>query len=570
MALVVVLGGSWLGYRQLADGGCDREVRLSVAAATEVARAVQQAAKTWTDGGADINGSCIRVDVTPVNPATVAAAVGTRHGVALTGLGQAGGAVDIPDVWIPDSSTWLQRLASEASGFVPTDGRSIAQSPVVVGMPEPIAQSLGWPDRKLGWSDLLRQISTGGGLRTGIVDPTRDAAGLAGLLALGAAAGSDPAGRATTAGALRALATGRSALREDLLEKFPRSTDAADVASSLSAAPLSEENVIAYNAQRPPVNLAALYLDPMPPPLDYPYAVLPGIDAVRQTAADGLRRVLGTADFKNALAAAGLRGPDGSAGVGFATPVGAPPAGAAVTPSAPAGSSAAAPIGVAARVSPAVISQALGTWAAITLPGRVLGVFDISGSMGKPVQTAGGATRAQVTQAAARQGLALFEDDWAVGVWVFSTKLSGSRDWQEILPISPLSARRSELLAAIDKIKPKKDGATGLYDTAYAAYRRVQQTWEPGRVNSVLLFTDGKNEDSAGLSQAQLVTALKKAVDPQRPVRMIIIGIGAEVDPNELRVITDATGGGVFTTEDPAKIGEIFLEAIASRTGAAG
>ena len=51
---------------------------------------------------------------------------------------------------------------------------------------------------------------------------------------------------------------------------------------------------------------------------------------------------------------------------------------------------------------------------------------------------------------------------------------------------------------------------------------------------------------------------------------MVIIGIGNEVDRAELKAITDATGGGVFITEDPAKIGDIFLQAISSRTGAAG
>jgi hypothetical protein len=50
---------------------------------------------------------------------------------------------------------------------------------------------------------------------------------------------------------------------------------------------------------------------------------------------------------------------------------------------------------------------------------------------------------------------------------------------------------------------------------------------------------------------------------------MVIIGIGNEVDRKELETITDATdAGGVFIAPDPAKIGEIFLEAIASRSGA--
>jgi hypothetical protein len=97
----------------------------------------------------------------------------------------------------------------------------------------------------------------------------------------------------------------------------------------------------------------------------------------------------------------------------------------------------------------------------------------------------------------------------------------------------------------------------------------VQDGWQAGRVNSVILMTDGKNENKAGISRDQLVAQLKKLKDPKRPVRMVIIGIGNEVDRKELEAITAATdAGGVFIAPDPAKIGDIFLEAIASRSGA--
>jgi Ca-activated chloride channel family protein len=47
---------------------------------------------------------------------------------------------------------------------------------------------------------------------------------------------------------------------------------------------------------------------------------------------------------------------------------------------------------------------------------------------------------------------------------------------------------------------------------------------------------------------------------------MIIIGMGTAIDRNELEAIAKASGsGGVFIVTDPAKIGEILLEAIASR-----
>jgi Ca-activated chloride channel family protein len=564
MALVVVLAGSWIGYQRLSGPRCSDSVRLTVAAAPEIQPAVQSAANAWVADGAAVSGTCVQVDVTGTNPATVASAVASKHGVALTGLGQSNSAASLPNVWIPDSSTWLLRLRAEAPGFVPTDGRSIAQSPVVVAMPEAVAQRVGWPDKKLGWADLLKQINTGGGLRTGIVDPTRDAAGLAGLLALGSAAGTGAEGQSATAGALRALALGSSAVREDLLAKFPVSLDPAEIAQKLSAAPLSEEDVIAYNGDQPGVKLAALYLDPSPPPLDYPFAVLPEANAVQQAAAEALRNVLVRPEFRDTLAGRGLRAPDGSFGAGFTAPVGAPAAKPTANPAASANTNSSG--SAAAGLDSGAIGQALGSWAAITLPGRALAVFDVSGSMLTPVPTAGGATRAQVTQEASRKGLALFDDRWAVGVWLFSTELEGPQDWREVVPISPLTSARNALQASINEIVPKKGGATGLYDTALAAYKNVQDTWEAGRVNSVLLFTDGKNEDQSGLTQQQLVAELTKLKDPKRPVRMIVIGIGNEVDRGELEAITAATGGGVFTAEDPAKIGEIFLQAISSRT----
>ena len=564
MAIVVVLAGSWLGYQSLAGDKCTGQIKLTLAAATEIAPAVERAAQQWSDGGANVNGTCVAVSVTGVNPANTASALALKHGVALTGLGPAPKSVTVPDVWIPDSSTWLLRLQTQASGFVPTDGTSIARSPVVVAMPKPVAEQVGWPDKKLGWSDLVTKMTTGNSLRTGIVDPTRDAAGLAGLLALGSATGTDPAAKAAQVGALRALAAGSSALRDDLMQKFPRSLDAADLASSISAAPLSEEDVIAYNAERPQVTLAALYLDPTPPALNYPFAVMPGVDLTKAAAATGLRQALEQPSFKNELAASGLRAADGTVGANFAAPIGAPQA--SPKPAASSGTQGTA----AAGLDAGALNRALGSWAAITLPGRALAVFDVSGSMLTKVPTAGNLTRAEVTRRAAAQGLALFDDKWAVGTWIFSTELVGKQPWKQIEPISPLSSRRAALQNSIQAIEPKKGGQTGLYDTALAAYRNVQDSWQAGRVNSVLLFTDGANKNPDGISRETLINELKGLADAKRPVRLVFIGIGNEVDRAELESIAKATrDGGVFIAPDPAKIADIFLEAISSRSGAA-
>ena len=563
VGVLIVTAGGWVGYRQLTGQGCSGKIELSVAVATELAPAVDEAATEWEARGAAVDGTCIDVTVAASDAVEVAAVVAAKHGASLAGVGQASGTAVSPDVWIPDSSTWLLRLQTGgAAAFEPGNGASIASSPVVVAMPEPIATRLGWPQKELGWTQLLARVNSDRPLKTGIVEPTRDAAGLSGLLSLMTAAASS--GGATAEqdriGALRALAAGSSALRQDLLAKFPTAADNTTMASALGAAALSEEDVIQYNAKKPPVPLAALYLKPAPLPLDYPYAVLPGIEPAKAAAARVLFEALTTPSFKDKLAAQSLRGPDGNWGNGFNPPQGAP--------SPASGDASAAPPakgGIAAGgLAPDAVERAVSSWSIATLSGRMLSIIDVSGSMKKPVPTANGATRQQVTAEAARRGLNLFDDSWSIGLWVFSTKLVGSRDYREVVPVGPLSRQRGALERGLDSVT-STNGDTGLYDTLLAAYKDVRQNWEPGKVNSIVLFTDGKNEDTDGVSQKELLAELKRLRDPDQPIQVIIIGIGDEVSKAELDTIAGGAGGNAFIAEDPTKIGDIFLRAIALR-----
>ncbi|WBB71089.1 substrate-binding domain-containing protein [Micromonospora sp. WMMD812] len=558
-ALVVVAAGTWFGYRELIKPSCSGKIELSVAVASELAPAVDAAAAQWVDDGAAVGGTCIAVNVSASDPMEVASVVAAKHGAILAGVGQASGTAVTPDVWIPDSSTWLLRLKKDATAFAPTNGASIARSPVVVAMPEPIATRIGWPDAKLTWTDLLKQVNGSKPLRTGIVEPTRDAAGLSGLMSLTTAAnGAGGDAQRNTVGALRALATGRSALRNDLLARFPTSDDPTAIASGLGAAALSEEDVIAYNSKKPPVPLAALYLEPAPAPLDYPYAVLPGIEPAKASAARVLYEVLTTATFRNRLAGVSLRAPDGNWGDGFKAPQGAPsPAGGPSTAPANGGTA-------AGGLDPVAIDRVVSSWSIATQTGRMLAVIDVSGSMKDEVPTANNRTREEVTVEAAMRGLSLFDDSWQIGLWTFSTNLVGSRDYKELVPIGPLSSQRGRLEGALSTVKPSS-GNTGLYDTMLAAYKTVQADWQPGRVNSIVLFTDGKNEDDNGITQAKLLSELKRLADPERPVQVIIIGIGDGVSKAELDSIVKETGGGSFVTKNPTEIGAIFLKAIALR-----
>jgi Ca-activated chloride channel family protein len=559
LAVVAVVAGVRLGVGELGGGECSGQVRLSVAAAPEIAAAVQQSTAEWAAGGAEVGGACVAVDVRAADPADVAAVLSAQQKVSLTGAGAPRQGVAPPQVWIPDARIWLQRLRSAAPQFAFTEEGSLALSPVVMAMPEPVAKDLGWPKKKLSYADLVAQITTSTNFRAGTVDPARDATALSGLLALGAAAATlDQRRPGTSNGLLRALATDTSVLRDDLMAQLPQGPDAGSLAAGLGLAAMSESDVVTYNAGKPPVSLTALYLDPAAAPLDYPFAVLPDIGPSQAEAASLLYRALsGAGGFRNRLAEAGIRAPDGTAPAGFTAPAGAP---GRIGPSPAAGSGEAA----ASTADGATIDRALAGWSAVVAPARILAIVDASDSMRTPVPTARNATRMQVTLAAARSGLALFSDDWQVGLWLFATG-AGTNNHRELVRIGPLTDKRDDVAAALGGIRPA-GGDAGLYRTILDGYREVQDGWQAGRVNSVLLLTDGVDAGQKGGDLDDLLADLDAAKSADKPVQVIVVGIGDAVDRTPLERITRETGGGVFIAEDPAQIGAVFLEALSLRT----
>jgi Ca-activated chloride channel family protein len=554
VAVLAVGTAGWGGYRYLNRPACTGSpLTLTVAASPDIAPAIQSTGNTWASSRT--TGQCVAVTVVAADPADVATTLAAAAGApALTGLGQANGKAQIPDVWVPDSSLWLARLAAATKQNTGVKPPSIASSPVVFAAPEPVAKQLGWPDKPVTWQTVLATVTSGSAVKTGIVNPSRDAAGLAGLLTLAGVAQAAPNADQLTVAALRSLAQNQSTIRADLLGKFPKAADPAAVASGLGAAPLTEQAVLGYNASQPPVPLAAIYLQPAAIAMDYPYVVIPNPltgDAKKQLAADLLTQLQGAA-FKNALAQQNLRAPDGSFGTGFSAGPGAP---ATLSPPAATDLTAAA----------AGIDKVLNTWQAVTQSGRMLTVIDVSGSMLEKVPTAGNKSREEVTVAAAGRGLGLLDDSWALGVWVFSTNMVGTQPWKELLPIGPLAVQRPAVLGALGQVKPKPTGDTGLYDTTVAAYKTVQQGWDPGKVNSVVIFTDGQNDNKTGIQLPQLTQQLKSAADPARPIQLIIIGIGDGVSKAELDQIVAPVGGADFVVADPTKISDVFLQAIALR-----
>lgn len=111
-----------------------------------------------------------------------------------------------PHVWIPDAPVWAELLADRGAADFGADCRPTAESPLVIAMWRPIAESLGWPSRELGWLDIASLAADpsaweyysggqfGAEFRLGHTHPGLSATGTGTLLALVQAANakSDP------------------------------------------------------------------------------------------------------------------------------------------------------------------------------------------------------------------------------------------------------------------------------------------------------------------------------------------------------------------------------------------
>jgi len=515
--------------------GCANDLRVSVAAAPDIEPVIREIASRWSTTNPKVDGDCVDVQVRATEPADVANLLSVQAGATINVATDAGSSVptpsdaDIPAVWIPDSSAWITRMQGVNRDAFEGDSRSLAASPVVFAVPEGLAGSLLPPGTtKLGASEIgavLGQLAKGG-VKLAAVDPRRNTAGLVGATALKNAVVAGPADLVKMVGAYRAVQV--VSTQRELLGEYAEN----------EIAPMSEQALAGYDQAVP---LVAVPLNPAVT-LDYPYIKVAGKSRATAQAADLFESVLTADGNRDVYAKAGFRAADGSTGAGF-------PAGHGISP---------LPVPPQPFADGATINEILGYWTATKSPSRVLTLVDVTNSMTKPfilhsgVQTA----RIDVLRQTALDGLKLFTDDSELGLWAFA---SGH---QELAPVAGLDgAQRARLATALQGRGVAASDECGLYEAVLAAYKALRDGYRAGRSNTVVVFTDGRNS-KPGLSLDDFETQLELATDPTRPVRVVLLGIGPDVDQNELNAIAQRTGGRAFSVQDPQQIGTIFLQAL--------
>ncbi|MFJ3307850.1 substrate-binding and VWA domain-containing protein [Streptomyces sp. NPDC086549] len=524
----------------------DTPVRLTLAASPDLAPALKAAAGRAHRQNLTSDGNCVAVTVSAQDSSKVADTLGA-------------GKKPDAQVWVPDSDIWVQRVTGDGGATQVTPEGNVAATPVGVAMVPAAAKSLGWPKKTYTWTELAGATLRDDSLGLGAADPVRSATGLLALTRLSTAAAKAKDGDTRAAAMMKRLSQRVSETDAQVLATLPHDSSGAGQGNPgrNQALILSEQAAFAHNAATgDDKDLDLFYPTDGSPALDYPYALLdePELSTDESRAAIRFMTYLRQSAQQRLLEKHGFRTDDESvprsvvAGAGGSSPQ--PYAEPSPEPA-----------------SGTALQEALGMWTITVQSARITTVVDASASMSEPVAGTG-RSRMDVTKASLLQALATFTPEDEIGLWEFSTKLDGDKDYRVLVPTERLGDRkgsgtqRDRLSAAFSGLEPVPGGATGLYDTTLAAYRAATSSYVKGKFNALVVLTDGVNQDPGSMSRSALVSELQGLSNPERPVPLIVIAVGPEASRQEAREIARATGGSGHEVSDPAQIHSVILQAI--------
>ncbi len=515
----------------------------------------------------------------------------------------------LPVLWSPAASTWGQvvnRRLTEGgeTPFVPDDFERFMLTPLVIAMPEPMATALGYPANPVGWDQILELARAQAGwadfghpefgpFRLGKTNPNFSTSGLAALIAQTYAA----TGKTTDltaedladAGVIQYATDVESAVVHygdttlTFLNNLYRADQRGNALNYVSAVAVEEKSVLDYNAgnpdgilepgeePRPPrVPLVAIYPEEGTLFSDNPLFVLTA-DWVDEDEAEGARRFVefvGRPENQERVLEFGFRpaNPDVAGGA----PIGAANG---VDPS--------QPTTLLDVPGPEVMLELLDRWETQRKRARVMLVIDVSGSMGDPADAANpsGPTRLDLAKQAAVEAIELFAEDDEIALRMFSNDIDGDGlvgdadpegdvQFEELVGYGRVGDNAELVRSRIRDLRPLY--GTPLYGVTQSSYDAALESFDPTRINAVVLLTDGVNDDGDTSDDRQqldeLLANLESGAEGQlsRPVRVFTIAYSADAAADSLSRIAASSSAASYESTDPASILQVLTAVISN------
>ena len=505
-----------------------------------------------------------------------------------------------PVIWSPAASSWgqilNQRLSDQGKDeMVSSTPVSFMLTPLVIAMPKPMADALGYPETPVGWEDIARLATSPegwaayghpewGAFRLGKTNPNFSTSGLSALIGQTYAATGKT--RDLSAEDLKSAETIAFAEQVEsavvhygditmtFLNNWFRTDRAGTSLLYASAVAVEEKSLIDYNAgnpdgvlepgetpRKPKVPLVAIYPKEGTLYSDNPLYLIDAdwVSEAQQEGAEAFIEVIQRPANQKKVLEYGFR--PGNPDVGIGAPI---VAANGVDP--------AQPSKLLQVPEPPVMISLLDAWRDQRKGARVLLVLDVSGSMSEPADPSdpSGETKLDLAKRAAIDALDEFKPDDEVGLRVFTTNLGADQDqdFLDLLPLQAMSTNRERLATQIRDQIPQN--ATPLYGVTQASFTDMAEAYDPKLINAVVLLTDGMNDDGEpGNDSAQfdeLISTLRRGTDGEtsKPIRMFTIAYGQEADFDTLERIAQATNAAAYDASDPATISKVFTAVVSN------
>ena len=499
-----------------------------------------------------------------------------------------------PVVWSPAASSWGaildQRLSEKGEPAMAPPSEPFMLTPLVIAMPQPMADALGYPATPIGYADILRLANDPEGwgayghpewgpFRLGKTNPNFSTSALSSTIAQYYAA------------------TGKTAdlSLEDLnrpeVQQFARGVESAvvhygditmtflnnwfrnDVRGTsltyVSAVAVEEKSVIDYNKgnpdgvlspgeepREPRVPLVAVYPKEGTLYSDNPFITLdaPWVTDDARAGAANFEEYIKRPEAQQRVMEFGFR--PGNVDVAIDDPI-----------SAQWGVDPNQPQTLLEVPQPEVLTALLDRWAQDRKRARVVVLLDASGSMGDPADPDGSATptKLDLAKTAVVDALDEFAADDDVGLRIFTSDLDGpSSDWKDLVPVGPLVGQREAIARSVNDLFPLN--GTPLYTATSDTYDDMVGDFDPTRINAVVLLSDGRNEDPNNNDLEALIQHLRSGSEGEnaQPVRVFAIAYGGDADLETLRRIAEATNAQVYDASDATTISRVFTAVVSN------
>jgi len=504
-----------------------------------------------------------------------------------------------PEIWSPAASAWGAIVNQRSGKETVTGGKSFMLTPLVIAMPKPMAEALGYPAKQLGFADIVALAKNPEGwaayghpewgpFRLGKTNPNFSTSGLNFTIAeyyaaTGKTAGLTKEDLASPAAQQFAADVESSVVHYGdttltFLNNWYRADARGTALTYTSAVAIEEKSIIDYNSgnpdgildpgenpEPPKVPLVAIYPTEGTLFSDSPFYVVneDRVTPDQRQAATIFEAFVQQPDNQAQVLKYGFR--PGNPAVPLAAPI---VAANGVDPDQPQ-----AELEVP---SGPVLSAVLDAWATQRKTARVLVVLDVSGSMND--DAGNGRTKLDLAKEAAQSSLDQFKDDDEVGLWVFTTDIdqngviSDSDFYSELVPVTRIGPvggdQRSKLNQEIDRYGPLN--GTPLLQVTAAAYEKMKSSYDPTKINAVVLLTDGVNDDGNTADDADQLTKLVAELrsgsegSASQPVRVFTISYGADADTATLKRIAEATNAALYDASNPETIKQVFTNVVSN------